>query len=223
MATATDYYQNYLQDIVGGMMPNIRKQQRGMYDYLLGQGLRTGQPAAQIAQGMRPYAEAAGDAAAQAGVSARKMAQQQEQFDIQQANWERQFTESQRRWQEEMAQHEAEQKTANLMAMAGATGWTPQLLEALGYSDLDRRKFEMWNQRENPFYVDQGYSVQGARYNPAVARLQGSVGGYGGASTGYSTPSNPFRRVGGIGEGPGLMSLTPRHQNISSGYQGIRS
>lgn len=204
---ATDYYQNYLQDIVGGMMPEMQKQKKGMYDYLLSNALRTGQSAASVAQGMRPYAEAAGDAAAEAGVSARKMAQQQEQFDIGQANWEKKFNVMQDQFNQKMDFQRKQQDLVNMMNMFSQTGWTPGLLDKLGYGDLDRRTLDMFNRNQNPFSQGMGTPIQGARYNPAVARLMGSGGGGGGAAAGYSTPAQPFRRVSGPGEGPGLMAL----------------
>jgi hypothetical protein len=137
---ATDYYQNYLQDIVGGMMPEMQKQKKGMYDYLLSNALRTGQSAASVAQGMRPYAEAAGSAAADAGVTAKKMALDQERFDIQQANWEKQFEQGQANWEASMKESQEQQDLANMMSMFEHTGWTPELLDALGYSGLDKAR-----------------------------------------------------------------------------------
>lgn len=204
---ATDYYQNYLQDIVGGMMPEMQKQKKGMYDYLLSNALRTGQSAASVAQGMRPYAEAAGSAAADAGVTAKKMALDQERFDIQQANWEKQFKQGQANWEAAMKESQDQQDLANMMNMFSQTGWTPGLLDKLGYGDLNRRTLDMFNRNQNPFSQGMGTPIQGARYNPAVARLMGSGGGGGGAAAGYSTPAQPFRRVSGPGEGPGLMAL----------------
>ena len=132
-----NYQQQYLQEIVGGFMPELNKQKKGMYDYLLQNSLRTGQSATAVAEGLRPYAEASGQAAAEAGVQASQMAKQQEQFDTQQANWQASFDQGQRNWEQEMAARDERQDTANMMAMFQSTGWTPELLEAMGYSDSE--------------------------------------------------------------------------------------
>lgn len=137
---AQDYYQQYLQQVVGGMMPNINRQKKGMYDYMLQQGLRTGVPAARIAEGMRPYAEAAGDAAAKSSGLATQMAQKQKQFDVQQENWRRQFEQGQKNWEAQMAARQEQQDLANMLAMFEYTGWTPELLDAMGYSGLDKAR-----------------------------------------------------------------------------------
>jgi hypothetical protein len=129
----TDYYQKYMSDIVGGMMPNINVQKKGMYDFLLSNSLRTGQSAASVAEGMRPYAEAAGEAAAGAGVQASKMAQQQEQFNTQQANWQKSFDQGQENWEKQMAFQKEQQSMANMISMFEHTGWTPELMDAMGY------------------------------------------------------------------------------------------
>jgi hypothetical protein len=129
----TDYYQKYMSDIVGGMMPNINTQKKGMYDFLLANSLRTGQSAANVAEGMRPYAEAAGEGAARAGVQASQMAQQQEQFDTQQANWQKSFDQGQANWEESMAFQKEQQSMANMVSMFENTGWTQELMDAMGY------------------------------------------------------------------------------------------
>lgn len=146
MAT-TDYYQQYLSDIVGGMMPNIQTQKKGMYDFLLSNALRTGQSAQSVQEGMRPYAESAGQAAAEAGVDAAHMAQKQEQFDVQQENWQKQFDQAQANWQQQMQFQQEQQDMANMMSMFEYTGWTPELLDAMGYSGRD---VDMWDQFQQP-------------------------------------------------------------------------
>jgi hypothetical protein len=128
-----DYYQKYIGEIVGGMMPNINVQKKGMYDFMQAQSLRTGQPTAGIAEAMRPYADAAGEGAARAGVQAANMAQRQEQFDTQQANWQKSFDQGQQNWEESMAFQKEQQSMANMVAMFEHTGWTPELMDAMGY------------------------------------------------------------------------------------------
>jgi hypothetical protein len=135
MPETTDYYQKYMSDIVGTMQPSLRTQKKGMYDFLLSNSLRTGQSAQAVAEGMRPYAQAAGDAAAKAGITATKMAQQQEQFDVQQANWEKSFDQGQANWEKAMEVQRSQQNTANMISMFKSTGWTQELLDAMGYDE----------------------------------------------------------------------------------------
>jgi hypothetical protein len=128
-----DYYQKYIGEIVGGMMPNINVQKKGMYDFMQAQSLRTGQPTSGIAEAMRPFADAAGEGAARAGVQATQMAQKQEQFDTQQANWQKSFDQGQKNWEESMAFQKEQQSMANMVKMFEHTGWTEELMNAMGY------------------------------------------------------------------------------------------
>jgi hypothetical protein len=133
MAEGTDYYQKYISEIVGGMMPSLQTQKKGMYDFTMATALRTGQPASNVAEGMRPYADAAGEAAAGASTQAASMAQRQEQFDVGQENWEKSFSQGQENWEASMKLQKEQQNTANMISMFNATGWTQELLDAMGY------------------------------------------------------------------------------------------
>jgi hypothetical protein len=128
-----DYYQKYISEIVGGMMPSLKSQQKGMYDFTMANVLRTGQSSQAVQEGMAGYADAAGKAAAGASSEAARMAQQQEQFDTGQANWEKTFTQGQANWEESMKVQQEQQNTANMIAMFEQTGWTQDLLDAMGY------------------------------------------------------------------------------------------
>jgi hypothetical protein len=130
----TDYYQKYISDIVGGLMPSLRNQQKGMYDFTMANSLRTGQTARAVDESMSAYADAAGEAAAGAATTAAQMAQRQEQFDIGQENWEKSFTQGQENWEESMAFQREQQRTANMIKMFENTGWTQELMDAMGYS-----------------------------------------------------------------------------------------
>jgi hypothetical protein len=83
---------------------------------------------------MSAYADAAGEAAAGAATTAAQMAQRQEQFDIGQENWEKSFTQGQENWEESMAFQREQQRTANMIKMFENTGWTQELMDAMGYS-----------------------------------------------------------------------------------------
>jgi hypothetical protein len=128
-----DYYQKYISEIVGGMMPNLRTQQKGMYDFTMANALRTGQSARAVDESMGAYASAAGDAAAKAGTQASQMAQRQEQFDVGQENWEKSFSQGQKNWEEQMRVQTEQQNLSNMISMFEATGWTQELLDAMGY------------------------------------------------------------------------------------------
>lgn len=130
--------QTYMDNIIQGMMPNINKQKKGIRDFMLQNALRTGQSMQDVSRAMTPYAEATGEAAARAGVQAERMGQQQEQFDVQQDNWLKQFQTGKEQWEKAFEQREEQQDIANMIAMFPQTGFTPQLMEALGYSGLDR-------------------------------------------------------------------------------------
>jgi hypothetical protein len=128
-----DYYQKYISEIVGGMMPSLRNQQKGMYDFTMANALRTGQSARAVDESMGAYATAAGDAAAKAGTTAAQMAADQERFDVGQENWEKSFTQGQANWEKSMAVQQEQQNLSNMISMFEATGWTQELLDAMGY------------------------------------------------------------------------------------------
>jgi hypothetical protein len=101
---------------------------------------------AQVATAMRPFADAAGDAAAKAGVQASQMAQKQEQFDTQQQAWEKNFNQGQENWKATFDQRNKDQEMQNMMNVFQATGkFTPEMLDAFGYGDMsfgDQRKMQ---------------------------------------------------------------------------------
>jgi hypothetical protein len=130
----TDYYQQYISDIVGGLMPSLKTQQKGMYDFTMANSLRTGQTARAVNESMSAYADAAGEAAAGAASTAAQMAQRQEQFDVGQENWEKSFAQGQENWEESMRVQQEQQRTANMISMFESTGWTQELMDAMGYS-----------------------------------------------------------------------------------------
>jgi hypothetical protein len=143
---ATNYMQKYLKDIVGGITPDLKRSRDEQVEWLGAQALRTGQPMAQVATAMRPFADAAGDAAAKAGVQASQMAQKQEQFDTQQQAWEKNFNQGQQNWQATFDQRNKDQEMQNMMNVFQATGkFTPEMLDAFGYGDMsfgDQRKMQ---------------------------------------------------------------------------------
>jgi hypothetical protein len=162
-----DYQQQYLKEIVGGFMPELRQQKKGMYDYLLQNSLRTGQSATSVAEGLRPYAQASGQAAAEAGVQASSMARQQEQFDVQQQNWQSSFDQGQENWEKEMSARDEQQDLANMMAMFESTGWTQELLDAMGFSAESAGSSSF-----NKLLEDLGFS------NPQATQEQGGKKSY---------------------------------------------
>jgi hypothetical protein len=216
MATR-DYYQENLRDIIGGTMPSFRRSRQDQYDFLLQNALRTGQSAASAATAVRPFADAAGDAAAKAGVAARRLATQQEQFDVGQANFEKKFEQAQKNWQAAFDQRNKEQEFANMMNLYQQNKiMTPEMLEAFGYAGIGGGDIRSTQRQLELLGISGGGGINAGfnRANPALQRL--GLQGYGSGGASYSspstpsrsTPSQPFRRVTGYNEGPGLMSIS---------------
>jgi hypothetical protein len=61
------------------------------------------------------------------------MSQRQEQFDVGQENWEKSFSQGQANWEESMKVQREQQNTSNMISMFSQTGWTQELLDAMGY------------------------------------------------------------------------------------------
>jgi hypothetical protein len=215
------HYSKYMDTIQQGMMPNLKKQRAGMYDYLLQLSQRQGVGSAMqnVAKGMAPYAEEAGQAAAQAGVRATEMSQKQEQFETQQSAWEKNREQQQSNWEKSFSERQNQQNMVNMMNIFQQTGtMTPEMMDAFGFGDMSRsQQRDIQSQLE---MLGMGGSGGGRGLggvwqpgkNPAVDRLYGGGGGSnfgsGGASSrSISTPSDPFRRVTGPGQGPGLMKF----------------
>jgi hypothetical protein len=136
---ANTYYQQNLKDIIGGTMPEFKRARGQQYDFAVQNALRTGQSAASAATVARPFADAAGKAAAQAGVHAKRLATQQEQFDVGQENWEKRFEQTQQNWQQSFDQRNRDQQLANMMNLYGQNQiMTPEMLDAFGYGDISR-------------------------------------------------------------------------------------
>jgi len=218
---AVDYQQQFQDSIVGTMMPNLNRQKKGMYDFLLQNSLRTGQSATSVAEGLRPYAEASGQAAAEAGVAATGMARRATEFDEQQKLYRDKMQQQQDQWQQTFDQRNTQQNFINAMNQLSSGGvMTPEMMDQLGYGDMTRQQqrdiqtqMEMLGMNTGSgggSGINSGFN----RPNPAIDRLNRSGGGgyptSGGASSrSISTPSDPFRRVTGAGQGPGLMRLQP--------------
>jgi hypothetical protein len=214
------HYSKYMDTIQQGMMPNLKKQRAGMYDYLLQLSQRQGVGSAMqnVAKGMAPYAEEAGQAAAQAGVKATEMSQRQEQFETQQTAWEKSRTQQQENWEKSFTQQQNQQNMINMMNLFKQTGtMTPEMMEQFGFGDMTRQQQRDIKDQMEMLGMGGGGAGRGlgGRWqpgkNPAVDRLYGGGGSYptsGGASSrSISTPSDPFRRVTGPGQGPGLMKF----------------
>jgi hypothetical protein len=218
---AQDYQQQFQESIVGTMMPALNRQKKGMYDFLLQNQLRTGQSATAVAEGLRPYAEASGQAAAEAGVQATGMAARKEEFDRQEKLSRERMTQQQEQWQQTFDQRTQQQGFINAMNQLSSGGaMTPEMMDQLGYGDMTRQQQRDIQTQMEMLGMGTGGGGGGRGLggvwqpgkNPAVDRLYGGGGSNypssGGASSrSISTPSDPFRRVTGPGQGPGLMKL----------------
>ena len=139
--------QQLLDEIIGGMTPNIRRQQSQLYDYLLQLGQRQGIGSAmqQAARGVAPFAEETAEAAARSGVEATRLAEQREQFEEQLKQREAQFGQQMDLYNRQLAEQQKQNQLRNQMALFEQTGFTPELMESLGYGDLrlgEQRKLQ---------------------------------------------------------------------------------
>lgn len=125
-----------IDNIVAAMMPNLKKQQQGMYDYLLQLAQRQGVRSAmrRAGEAVAPYAKAAGDAAAKGGIEATRMGLQKSQFEKKLAQRQKEWEDKLSQWQKQFGASQDQQKFANLMATAGMTGLTPEMLQKMGYN-----------------------------------------------------------------------------------------
>lgn len=201
---------NTYDNIISGMLPSLRKQQKGMHDYLAQLARRQGTAGAMrmAARGVAPYAEEAGAAIGKTAPQIAQLQERERQFNIQQEAWEKQF-----------AANQQQQNMVNLMNLYAQTGtMTPEMMEQFGYGDMTRAQQRQIMDQLQMLGMDGGTAGGGRlgrmaasfnRPNPALQRLglQGPSSG-GASARSLSTPSAPFRRVSGPGEGPGLMALS---------------
>jgi len=188
MATTSDY-----DNIMSGMLPSVKNQQQGVYDYLAQLGRRQGVTGAmdKAARGVAPYAQQVGEAVGRTAPQLAQIKEQERQFNEKQAAWLKEFEQAQSNWEKEFGLKEEVTDWNKLMQQYEMFGFTPEMMEALGY--------------------DLGPAAGFNRPNPALQRLWGGMGipsyGSGGAAPGFSTPANPFNRVTGPNQGPGLLKL----------------
>jgi hypothetical protein len=179
---AVDYQQQFQDSIVGTMMPALNRQKKGMYDFLLQNQLRTGQSATAVAEGLRPYAEASGQAAAEAGVQATGMASRKEEFDRQEKLSRERMTQQQDQWQQTFDQRNTQQNFINAMNQLSSGGvMTPEMMEQLGYGDMTQQQQRDIQRQMKMLGMDQG---------------SGGVGG-GGQSDPYGGTSGAWNNWGG--------------------------
>jgi hypothetical protein len=182
MAVDNNYQQQYQDSIVGAMMPALSRQKKGMYDFLLQNSLRTGQSATSVAEGLRPYAEASGQAAAEAGIQATGMAQRQTQFDEQQALHRERMEQQQTQWQSSFDQRNTQQNFVNAMNQLNAgIPMTPEMMDQLGYGDMTRQQQRDIQKQMKMLGMDTGGGTGGAGGGSGGARQTlGSWNNWGG-------------------------------------------
>jgi hypothetical protein len=178
---AVDYQQQFQDSIVGTMMPNLNRQKKGMYDFLLQNSLRTGQSATSVAEGLRPYAEASGQAAAEAGVQATGMARRATEFDEQQKLYRDKMTQQQDQWQQTFDQRNTQQNFINAMSQLKSGGvMTPEMMEQFGYSNMTRQQQRDIQQQMKMLGVDQGGGGQGGGQSDPYGGTSGAWNNWGG-------------------------------------------
>jgi len=217
----------YLQNLMEAIMPNMRKQQEATYNYLVQLGQRQGIPQAMRSamKAVAPYAAESGEAAAKAGAEAERLSQRESEYARQLEQREKELAAQREMWEKQFGASQEQQEFSNMMALSGMTGLTPEMLSRMGYNPGDlglpmsgasnrmagiMSKFGGKNPVVNKLYGSGsggGYNYGGNMYNTYGYRAPTGSGG-GGASYRYSTPANPFRRVTGPGQGPGLMAIS---------------
>lgn len=114
-----------IDNVIKGMMPNIKTQQEGIYNYIqqLNRRLGVGGGSRLAAQAVAPYAEQASQKAGDLALAASREDEQK-----------RQFEENLAQRKTEFANYQQQQKLANMIEQFKTTGvWTPEMLEAFGY------------------------------------------------------------------------------------------
>lgn len=219
MATRT------IDNVIQGMMPNIKRQKEATYDYIqqLSKRLGTAGAMQRAAESVAPFAREAADRAGSMAMDAAREDERRRQYEENLKQRQAEIEQAQKNWEKNFELNQKQQQFANMMSTAGMTGLTPEMLmnmgydpKALGLPEIGGRRSEIFSKfgGRNPVVNKligggQGsYSLGTDTYNTYGYNYPTS-GGYGGAARGYSTPSNPFRRVSAqAGQGPGLIRLS---------------
>jgi len=132
--STTSTYDN----IISGMLPSVKDQQKGMYDYLAQLARRQGTAGAmqQAAKGVAPYAEQVGKAVGQTAPLIAQLKEKERQFNEGQANWQKEFEEKKREFNLQQSMAKEGQDWNQMMTMLQYTGWTPEIMNLLGYGNL---------------------------------------------------------------------------------------
>jgi len=162
-----------IDQIVKGMYSNIKPQQEQMHEYFNQLARRVGMAgASQFAANIAaPYATAAADTAGKASIQAATLDEQKREFEKKLAEQGRQFDIGQKNWEQQFAEYQKNQDLANMMSMFKNTGWTPQLLDALGYGGLGSGDMRNLSRQINVLGFNQptlqGNTLQGGTLNRA--------------------------------------------------------
>lgn len=166
MATQQTGSQSY-DNIISGMLPSLKSQQSGMYDYLAQLARRQGTAGAmqQAAAGVAPYAQQVGQAVGQTAPLIAQLKEKERQFQIGQENWNKQFEEQRRQYEQNYALSKEQTDWNQMMAMFQQTGWTPQMMQALGYGGLGGGDMRALNRQLSQLGFQQpGTMGAGAQY-----------------------------------------------------------
>jgi predicted phage tail protein len=130
-----------IDNVIKGMMPNLKRQQEGMHGYLSQLSRRMGTAGAmqQASKAVAPFAERGAEKAGNLSLSAAQLDERTRQFNEKLEQQQSQFEQGQTNWQSAFDQRNRDQAIANAMSMYQQTGvMTQEMMELLGFGDATR-------------------------------------------------------------------------------------
>jgi hypothetical protein len=130
-----------IDNVIRGMMPNMRKQQQGIHSYIQQLSKRMGTAGAmqQASKAVAPFAEQAAQKAGNLSLSATQLDERTRQFNEQLEQRQSEFEQGQTNWQSAFDQRNRDQEIANAMSTYQSTGvMTEEMMELLGFGGATR-------------------------------------------------------------------------------------
>lgn len=195
---ASKFFDEYFNQLMSGQKSGFEKEKFNIYEYLMNLGQRQGLGGAMLnaSKATAPFAAEFAKNAAKAAADATSMAEQRERFEKEYAQRLAEFEEKKRQFDEQQKQENQQFTVNSQMGMFGNTGWTPQLMDALGYGGMANPGSNFTNpgatggtggtgstSSSNAWY-NQVYGKNHPLYNQAAAAR--SQAGGGGAGPSYS-------------------------------------
>jgi hypothetical protein len=130
-----------IDNVIRGMMPNMRRQQQGIHSYIQQLSKRMGTAGAmqQASKAVAPFAERAAEKAGNLSLSATQLDERTRQFNEQLEQRQSEFKQGQTNWQSAFDQRNRDQEIANAMSTYQSTGvMTEEMMELLGFGGATR-------------------------------------------------------------------------------------